>query len=134
MDSFGNKFCHTVLKRYSHFHDLFDKIREEFKGNIPQIPPRTFFSSWMKTENDFIEDRRKKLEVFMNKLLDKNKYLSPSLANFLNIDPIYTQNNNQNNNQKNNQNENNNEGMIEKVIFQEVIDLDIHENKKFISR
>lgn len=67
----GEKKPWTVAKRFSDFDKLYKQLTKAFTG-IPTRPKKTMFQ--MKAHKD-LEQRRKELEVFCNKLLEKKELL-----------------------------------------------------------
>eukprot|EP00826_Nyctotherus_ovalis_P011859 TRINITY_DN1308_c0_g1_i3.p1 TRINITY_DN1308_c0_g1~~TRINITY_DN1308_c0_g1_i3.p1 ORF type:complete len:443 (-),score=110.84 TRINITY_DN1308_c0_g1_i3:166-1494(-) len=73
----------TVLKRFSNFDELHIALSKSFCG-VPPRPKKTFFK--MKNSKD-INQRRKELEVFANKLMAcKELFNSSTLRAFFSID------------------------------------------------
>eukprot|EP00826_Nyctotherus_ovalis_P051470 TRINITY_DN6433_c0_g1_i5.p1 TRINITY_DN6433_c0_g1~~TRINITY_DN6433_c0_g1_i5.p1 ORF type:complete len:429 (+),score=77.91 TRINITY_DN6433_c0_g1_i5:135-1421(+) len=67
----GEKKPWTVAKRFSNFDKLYKQLIKTFTG-IPARPKKTIFQ--MKAHKD-LEQRRKELEIFCNRLLEKKELL-----------------------------------------------------------
>lgn len=73
----------TILKRFSNFDELHVALSKKFCG-VPPRPKKTFFK--MKTPKD-INQRRKELEAYCNKLMAcKDLFTSATLRAFFSID------------------------------------------------
>jgi len=87
----------AVTHRYSDFELLRAALARRFPACIvPAIPPRTLLktsiSAYFVSDLDFLENRRRGLEEFLNQTLEHRKLrTSPELSEFLSVsDPLYS--------------------------------------------
>ena len=87
----------AITHRYSDFELLRAALARRFPACIiPAIPPRTLLktsiSAYFVSDPEFLENRRRGLEEFMNQTLDHRKLrTSPELSEFLSVsDPLYS--------------------------------------------
>eukprot|EP00397_Hematodinium_sp_SG-2012_P016925 GEMP01017281.1.p1 GENE.GEMP01017281.1~~GEMP01017281.1.p1 ORF type:complete len:640 (+),score=102.29 GEMP01017281.1:291-2210(+) len=66
----------TVERRYKEFYALHNSLELKYGSNLPHLPPATIFSC---LEPDFLDARRKALEVYINRLF---RIVSPHLQIF----------------------------------------------------
>ena len=86
-----------ITHRYSDFESLRASLARRFPACIiPPLPPRTLLrtsvSAYFVSDPEFLENRRRGLEEFMNETLTHHKLkTSPELSEFLTVsDPLYS--------------------------------------------
>lgn len=76
-----------VLRRYSEFHSLYAKLRNEYPGVVVPPCPEKNMQEKFRLSSEFIETRRQALEVFINKVVSHRLLKhSDSLRLFLEAD------------------------------------------------
>jgi hypothetical protein len=78
----------AVAKRYSHFVQLYEKLKDKFVfEKVPEIPPKKNKVLFNHTKKDFAERRRILLEMFLKKVAENQVFAeSKELAQFFESD------------------------------------------------
>ena len=86
-DVFQNAAYSAVLRRYSDFHWLYERLQKERAGAI--VPPLPDKQAVARFSPEFIEERRRQLERFLRRVsVHPELYDAPSLDTFLRADDL----------------------------------------------